>query len=377
MIDRGALVRGFFALLLLAAACAGAYVVLGDTDGTSGNFLEDEGAHRYGPIYEEPDSYRRSIAHPWLRDLRVSGGGTVGRHLNSQVRMAVDGAGDIPGREVTLETPAAVTLFAGPRRERAEGVLRGIQVALEERGGLIKGLAFTDSRAGAQSAAVASIARLHLADENYDPAVRRMLQSVITDVTRELSEEAHAWYDPRFQDIVLGPEISRGLYTWIRTPAKAAPAENIFTAYVLLHELEHAVTPEEGGAKWVEEGTADVLARWPGASAGMARQLGMPYPRRYDTAEYRTDRGGYPEYVDTMRVLLGAAGIDWRDPKQLDEATELLQGRPARLVPRELAARIARRNRLGDAERAALVRQVAAVGGSPAAARRLVASLRA
>lgn len=377
MIDRGALVRGFLVLMLLAAACAGAYALLTDTEGTSGRFIEDTGAHAFGPIYEEPDRYRgTALADPWLRDLRVQGG-TVGRRLHAQVRIGIDGTGAIPTREVTLETPAAVTLFADPRRDRAEGVLRGIQVSLEERDGLIRGLAFTDSNGGAQAAAIANISRLHLGDGIEDPAARRLLESIIQDVTRELSDDAYAWYDPRFQDVVLGPEISRGLFTWIRTPAKATPAENIFTAHVLLHELEHAVTPDEAAPLWVEEGTADVLARWPGASARMARQLGMPYPKRYDRVEYRTGRGGYPEYVDSMRTLLGAAGIAWRDPKQLDEATALLQGRPASLVPAELAARIAKRHRLTGRERARLTRSIVAVDGKPEATRRLVASLRA
>lgn len=375
MIDRGALARGFIVLVLLAAACGGAYALLADTDGTSGNFMEDAGTHAYGPIYEEPDRYRGSVLDPWLRDLPIEGG-TVGRRLNAQVRISIDGNGAIPSREVTLETPAAVTLFAGPRRDRAEGVLRGIQVALEERDGLVKGIALTDSRGGAQAAAVASIAQLHLEDQIDDRATRQLVKSIISDVTAELSNDAFAWYNLRFQDVILGPEISAGLSTWIRTPAKAKPADNMFTAYVLLHELEHAVTPDDEGNEWIEEGTADVLARWPGASARMARQLGMPYPKRYDRVEYRTDLGGYPAHVESMRVLLDAAGISWRDPKQLDDATELLQGSPASFVPGELAARIGKRNRLTPRERARLARSIVAVDGRPAAARRLVASLR-
>jgi hypothetical protein len=52
MIDRGTIVRGFVVLVLLSFVLAGAYAVLGNTEGTSGNFLEDDSAKRwrYGAI---------------------------------------------------------------------------------------------------------------------------------------------------------------------------------------------------------------------------------------------------------------------------------------------------------------------------------------
>lgn len=381
MIDRGALARGFIVLMLLAAACAGAYTLLADTDGTSGNFIEDTGAHAYGPIYEEPDASRSLVdVDPWIRDFRVSGG-TYGTKLPAQVRISFDGSGPIPSRDVTLESRAAVELFAGPNRERAEAVLRGTQRLLEERDGLIKGMALSDSRGGAQAAAMANVVRLHIADGITDPRQRQEFEVVVREVSDELADHSLAWYHFRFQDIVLGPEISSGLTRWIRTPGRTTPAENLHTAYVLRHELEHAVTPptryDGHQLEWLEEGSVDVLARWPGVAAGTARELGMTYPKRFDRVSYEPRSAGYPEWVATMRVLLAAAGIDTSDPAEFEAASELLQLKEVSQSPARIAAAIAKANRLTPAERLRVERAVVGLDGDTNAARRLAASLRA
>jgi hypothetical protein len=380
MIDRSALVRGFVVLLLLAAACSSAYAMLSDTDGTSGTFLEDDPTHRYGPIYEEPNGYRDTLlADRWVRSIKVSGGGTFGSTITRQVRIGIEGRGPIPEREATLETRAAIVLFAGPRRERAEGVLRGIQNTLDDRGGLVRGVSLAQSPGEAQSAAIASIVRLRAIDDFSDPGDRAILTKLLADIGADQSKHAFAWYNGQFQEIVLGPEVSRGLLTWIRTPKQATKQDNIFTAFVLRHELEHAVTPigdrDYRQLQWMEEGTADTMARWPGAAAETARMLGMPYPTRYDRLQFATKRGGYPEWTDTIRVLLGAAGIDWKDPAQFDAASRLLQSRDSMQAPTMLAERIAKRNRMGADGQTRIERDIRRLDGDVRAARRLVARL--
>lgn len=379
MIDRSALTRGFVVLLLLAAACSGAYAMLADTDGTSGNFLEDGSARHHGPIYEEPDGYRRTLlADRWVRSIKVPGG-TFGSTITRQVRIGIDGRGPVPMREVTLETRPAVVLFAGPRRERAEHVLRGIQDVLDERGGLVRGISLAQSPGEAQAAAIASVIRLRDVDSFEDPRDRAILTRLLADIGADQSEHAFAWYNGRFQDIVLGPEVSRGLLTWIRTPGKATKQDNIFTAFVLRHELEHAVTPigdrDYQQLQWLEEGTADTMARWPGAAAETARMLGMPYPARYDRLQFATARGGYPQWTDTIRVLLGAAGVDWKAPGQFEAASELLQSRDSMQTPALLAERIAKRKRMGVDGQARIERGIRGLNGDVRAARRLVARL--
>lgn len=378
MIERGTILRGLLVLLLLAAAMSGAYLLLSDTDGSSGNFLEDEHeGWRYGAIYEQPTATRQLVdVDRWLRDLPVRGG-TYGRVLPAQARITFDGSGSIPSRDVTLESKAAVDLFAGERRERADDVLRGVQRILEERNGLIRGLVLTDSYGGAQAAAISNVVRLHFADDIDDPATRRLVVELIDEVSSELAGETWAWYSFKFQEVVLGPEISRGLERWIRTPDKATPEQNIFTAHVLRHELEHAVSPatllDDDQLQWVEEGSADVLARWPGAAAETARELGMPYPKRYEKVAYEPRNAGYPKWVATMRVLLGASGIDVKDPEAIDQAAALLQDGDVSGVPDRIAERIAKRNRLTMREQQQLAAGIRGLDGDTRAARRLVA----
>lgn len=381
MIDRGTVLRGFFALFLIAVVGSIAYALLSNTDGSSGNFLEDgDGRYTYGPIFEDPDAYRKAtLTDPFIRKMKVTGG-TFETTIVRQVRIDIDGSGPIPTRDVTLQTKPAVQLFNGPRRERAVEVLHGIQRILEEEGALLEGISIARTRGGIEAAAISGVIEQYPTDGYYNtPAEKKMVTDVLTSVARDLAGGAYAWYDPKIQQIVFGPVISKGLHTWIETPRKATPAENLFTAYVVRHELEHAVTPADGDVfefRWLEEGTADTIARWPGVAAATARELGMPYPKRYDKLEYRTSRGGYPEYVDSLRILLGAAGIDWKDPTQVDEAVELLQQRELRDVPAELATRIAKRHRLSPAERVRLERGIRRLDGeTPAAARRLVAKL--
>jgi hypothetical protein len=79
--------------------------------------------------------------------------------------------------------------------------------------------------------------------------------------------------------------------------------------------------------------------------------------------------------VTTLRILLAAGGVDWRDPAQLAEATELLQGTRAGRVPASLAHRIGVRHRLDERQQARLAARILGLDGSPVRARALVRSL--
>ena len=377
MIDRGALAQGFAVLVVLAAVCAGLYALFADTEGTSGNLPEDSRVS-YGRIYEQPDKWSNTVlADRWLRQMKLQRG-TFGSTYNRQVRIGIDGSGPITEREVTLETPAAVALFQDERRERAVDALHGIQRILDERGGLVRGVALTESASGAQAAAIAAIIRNRSIEDYTTPEWRELTTTILDLVTRDLAKHAYAWYDPRYEEIVLGPKITNGLLRWIRTPDKTTPDQNIFTAYVLRHELEHAISPmgedpDYARYQWIEEGGADALARWAGAAATTARELGMTYPERYDTQQFTTNKGGYPEWTDALRVLLMEAGADWREPDDLGDATKLLQSGDATKVPEHLADRIAKRNRLTATQRDALEREILAVAGDVKKARKVAA----
>lgn len=381
MIDRGTLLRGFIALFIIAVVGGLLYSLLSNTDGSSGNFPEDDGDKQsYGPIFEDPDAWQNAtLADKFIRDMKVTGGGTFGATIVKQVRIDIDGSGPIPKRDVTLQTRPAVKLFNGPTRGRSEAVLRGIQRILDERGGLVEGISFASTKGGLEAAAISAMVETYHTDDVTTQAERDLVLMILDLVAKEQTRSLYAWYDFRFQQIVFGPEISNGALKWIRTPKRTKPAENIFTAYIMRHELEHAITPptdeEYQRFQWLEEGTADVIARWPGVAADTAEDVGMTYPKRYERLEYSTDLGGYPDFTIALRMLLGAAGIDWKDPEQIDEAYAMLQERDLTEVPGALAERIAKRDRLSRKERARIERAILRVDGSPAKARRLVASL--
>ena len=171
--------------------------------------------------------------------------------------------------------------------------------------------------------------------------------------------------------------MSKTLRTISKAPKRVTPAKGIFAAHVIRHEFEHAVSPDsdEDYARWqwVEEGGADVFARWPGAAAATAKAMGLPYPKQYERRAYKPKNGGYPEWSETLYLLLRAAGIDTTDPKQLDKASALLQEEAAGDTRLDaLSAAIAEEQGLSRARAAKLRRDVRALDGSTSKARRLV-----
>src|SRR5687768_785076 len=74
----------------------------------------------YGPIFDEPQGYRTALlADPWVTTI-PTGDSTFAKTMPRQVRIEFGQTGrTITQREVTLQTPPAVKLFEGKRRETA------------------------------------------------------------------------------------------------------------------------------------------------------------------------------------------------------------------------------------------------------------------
>lgn len=377
MVDRSTLTPAFLALLVLAALAALVASGLTSLHGESGNFPEDPAA-RTGPIYEQPGAYRAALlSSPWIARIPM-GSSTFGAQIQRQVRIDIDGTGPIPQRVVTLQTAPAVAMFRGVGRPRAEGLLHGIERELEQRGGLLHGISFTEGRAGYEAAAAAGVFEQGFVDGSTREE-RATVARELAAYGTERSKHTYAWYDPTSQWVVVGPEVSRRLLGFVRAPSTLTPAEGLFAAFVVRHELEHAVTPawlrEGARLRWLEEGSADALARWPGAAAGTARELGLPYPKRFEQTAYDTRRAGYPRFAATLRILLRAAGVDATKASQFGAASGLLQATRVDGVPARLATRIAERHRMNDRQRHLLALEIAGVDGSPARARALVRAL--
>jgi hypothetical protein len=157
-------------------------------------------------------------------------------------------------------------------------------------------------------------------------------------------------------------------------------------------EREQATSPFESlkPLNWLEEGTADVLSSWAGVLPAAASRLGVPHldelpdpafpedfslimavqsaasrgnrftpdervlvdkhidatygtPARSDLERIQmismplTGLRNYPTHVSALHEVLHMGGIDATDPKQVDRATELLQGARITHVPGRLA----------------------------------------
>lgn len=327
---------------------------------------------------EQPDAILQHVlVAPWIRRIPVGGGrSTFGRELPRLVRIDIDGTGPLTRRDITLETKPAVELFSGPGEQRMRHAIHGMLTVLDERGGYIRGISITTSRASFEAASIAPIIESNVLEGDISAADQRSITKQLADIADESGGHALAWYYPATTWITVGPQIGSVLRRHATRPGKVTPAKAMFVAYVLRHEFEHSVTPASDEAyerlQWLEEGSADALAAWPGASARTARLMGLPYPKRYEHVLYRTSDGGYPEWANVVRLLLRAAGVETGTPHELDAATILLQDPKLQDVPGALARAIADEQGLPRARMVTLRRDIARLDGDERRARQLV-----
>jgi hypothetical protein len=357
------------AAALLAAGCA-----LGQAQDEGG---VDTIPHRYGRIVDEPQQYTSALkVDPWVSQIPVGGHRTFGEEFRGVVRLQVDGNGPLFARDVTLQSPASVALIHGRGQERAEQVVHGMLDLLSTREGFIRGITLSTSQPGYRASALGYIVSQSITDGDLTASDKSFIRSMLAFYASQLSEHTYAWYDPQSTWIYIGPDVSRTIRTFIVSPKRVKPKDGIFAAMVLRHEFEHSVTPWTTDAvdryRWIEEGTADTIATWPGAAAATARQFGLPYPKRYERLGYSRADAGYPEWVATLRLLLQAASIDVTDPKALPDVQRLLQDGKLEAAPARIAARIAREQGLSPIRQRRLAAQILRIQGNPKAARRLV-----
>lgn len=364
---RTAFVIGTLAAAVLVAACGG---------DTGARFPEDDRVVTAARYVEEPHVFREELlADAWVRQIRV-GSSTFGREIPRIVRIEIDGIGPLRERDVALQTQPSVTLFSGPREQRMKQLLEGMLGVLDERGGLVAGIAITTSPASFEAAAIAPFVEDQLVGGDISASDRAFLTEYLSFIARERARHTLAWFYPRSTWMTIGADIGGIIRRHASTPGKVKPDDGIYAAYVLRHEIEHAVTAADFDQNerfdWIEEGGADMLASWPGAAAETAKAMGLPYPKRFETRRFETKRAGYPDWRRAMYLLVQAAGVDVTSAHEFGAASDLLQEQEPRHVPRRLAEAIADEQGLTPQRRARLVRQITELDGDLAATRRLV-----
>jgi hypothetical protein len=278
---------------------------------------------------------------------------SVAEIMPRQVQVAFRADAQGMTRPVAL-TPAAHELLHGPHRAAARRFFAGVIDAAHAVGAgtALRGMSLSDSDAGFATNALASMMESgYLPNSIASHDRTRFLRDFhgVAAATRGARAQNTGWMD-------IGPNVSAHIVSLIRNGASRTSRDAITeTGLVVTHELQHSVTPP--GPKvadrhiWLEEGSAETLTWWPGATRATLRAIGAPQP---DDPSPLTVPGtmlpspAYQAHHKRIMALLDMAGVRPFDDDghpvagSLDHARTLLQSSHVSGVPRDLARAIAR-----------------------------------
>lgn len=164
--------------------------------------------------------------------------------------------------------------------------------------------------------------------------------------------------------------------------------EQAFMGVTLGRELQHAVTPAPADTtstiQWVEDGTAEMLALWPGAATKVAQALGLADTPEGATALEATVNEWRNQALtatpsaqgnQSLMALLGAAGIDGSADTARDAAFQVLQGTELGGVPGSIAAALVGANKLPEEATGYIAGRIVETAGVPGNVTGLIAEL--
>lgn len=340
------------------------------------------------------------------------GRGTLAGALNSQIRFRVEHAGATKWR-LHPDSPLAHDLVGSPAGAGVVDALKGILKLTERTAGVsnIKGIGLSpDLRAVAASFAFDTMqddgverdaALADAADGALDPEYMKVARHFdATTIAHNTIPTGWVW---------LGPMVSRALLTAKDAYSPTSADEPYLhdpqtvqwvTKGIIGHEMQHGVTPGKGvdmvRHEWLEEGIANLLTAWnlpalSGATGITERSYANALqaedtfktgwrPAKQTLLPTQPERGELDKKADEMwnakpphvavAQLLALAGALPVDDNQ-EAANAILQGRPVRHVPGELADAIIARQGLEPGIRERLRRAILATGGDPAKVDRL------
>jgi hypothetical protein len=285
---------------------------------------------------------------PWLNDVIVGPGREgVLDVLADQVLLKVE-----PGREPGLEpeirplTTGAQQLLAGPYGQAARDVVRGAMSVLHGRPeAALEYFGMSTSEAGFQALGAATMAWSNPSWVGR-PGAQGWVQGIVDDLAAAprngLAEVG--WLNV---DVLAGERLLAGAAGQLQ----GQPGDATAAVHLLAHELEHAAshkvfTPQE---HWLEEGRAEVLSRWTGATARVGEPMGI------STIALSRNPHMYDDFTRTVeQVTRLASDLDPRDPNQLDEARTLLRSVNGQEFAFSMSSRIASRYGLHEGQEAQL-----------------------
>lgn len=337
------------------------------------------------------------------------GKGTIASEFNRTLSVRVEGDGPPSQRRIVAQTPTAAAALASPagpaiermiRRTMAVGDasaghenLRSITLVPDEhamKAVELLGLVEQDARASRRPPRFSDTGRP--ADE------QREMTKLIDEIRRTSPQEnanTLAWNSDG--DITVMPDVSRRLLATINAyrlqpgdgvlerPAPVRDAILRDDWDTLLHEASHSVTPAgypstESTDAW-EEAIPSVIARRDrtqasrDAGANITKLAGAPHTGGDDArlgwkawnrsrlpqpTKEQSDTADtvYGDGPQTLRDLLNLAGIDRRTTVGRQATIDLLQGRPAELVPHDVASALMSHLGIDSSLRGSLTKRV-------------------
>lgn len=376
---------------------------------------------------------------PWIRNTKV-GDSTFGQVADRALQFAFEGNGPIADHTIVPQTAAAARALEGKQGPALEQALRGIAATVSghESNTSFKGISLARGYRDFQVNSAISYLEpgkfMPMLSDAFSTKPTKQSKLAVKDALKNGDQVAHMAVAQAPGWVNLGPFASRQVMRLAGEANSTKDAKlGTWLASIGAHEPLHTVTPP--GLKdlvkkeylqwptptelekksqenpfaamkpinWLEEGTADTLALWPGRIQQVGARMGvptlstLPEPEMPDEKlmsmivgftqrkgrllpEERTfldtwakekfnatpksdlDRvqllgmtmtGGknYPVHIDAMQRLLKLANIDPEKPQDYAAAESLLQGAPITRIPGRIADAIIKNNNLDPAIR--------------------------
>ncbi|MCW2961610.1 MAG: hypothetical protein JWM90_1997 [Thermoleophilia bacterium] len=336
-------------------------------------------ATQHAAAHMTPES--RALLPDAFLDARV-GLGTLAESLNDQIRFRVLQTGAVRDWRIVPDSPNAVALM---QTEAGPALLRQLRVAVDSTGAFgakstLQGFILAEDDDSLHAASLLSNidapegpARFGSVPAGDVGAATRAFGRYALDLEARATvgaRNAGGW-------ITFFPPTARGMLTAAGAyrpgpgdePQLSSPSMAKYISGNQAHEVQHSITPRTASvaeeARWIEEGTANVLARTPVFQARNARAAGLT-PERYAqrlASEPSFDPGWKPygrpnlpaaaaekhdamvsrRYGDSqvvLRDLVRLAGADFRSKAGQAKVAELLQAKSMKFTPGVLAKAI-------------------------------------
>ncbi|MCZ4497363.1 MAG: hypothetical protein JWM25_1948 [Thermoleophilia bacterium] len=309
------------------------------------------------------------------------GRGTLAGALNDQVRFRIDRTGTADQWKLLPDSPAALAVV---QSEAGPALLRQLEMGMRTTQGfedrsVLKGFMLPKDNEGVLAGRIFGAHEL-------DPDFRRTIADTVATEPERLGSVLRAYGEGLRSSIASAgawnsggwitymPDMARAVLTGANAydPSNERADDASITSYLARihpHEVQHSITPRTASvldeARWIEEGTADVLSNKPAFRTANQRAAGLTVrqyeraleapaavdlgwkayerpvlPKAEGEAVKKMQSRRYGGGEKTLSGLLGLAGVDFRTTVGKQRAADLLQRQTMSRTPGVLAKAI-------------------------------------